>query len=438
MFKNPEFMRNLWLELSVHRLIATPVMLALVFFIILQNDGGESMAMYVAGTIFGLATIIWGAYLAYASLVGEIQHRTWDNQRMSALSPFKLVWGKLFGATSFAWYIGFPCLLVMLILPQANQNISNYVIVTNFVLGALLSQALAFVVALMSVNAKVNAPKGLSLLFLVYVGSSILLPLMFASSTDSVTWYSMDCGVRSLTVISLFVLTIWTWLSSYRVMQNVLQIKTIPWAMLSFILFLSVYLVGFTAGGDQHNNVFNVLLLTVFFAAFMAMAFVYIGAMTELRDLVGMQRFLNAWKSRNMRYALKETPYFIVLIVFSFTTVVCLSFVDVSALLIKSSHKVLQNSAFAGMGLIYFIMMLRDIGLLYYFSFGKKPQRAVWTTLAYLVLLYFIVPMLLPALRDFMLPQMITFGGSTMLGVVAALVHLLIIGGLLTYQQKSR
>jgi pimeloyl-ACP methyl ester carboxylesterase len=65
--------------------------------------------IYRAGIIvllFGVLTILWGTRLAANSILDEMADKTWDWQRLSILSPWTMTWGKLFGATAFAWYGG--------------------------------------------------------------------------------------------------------------------------------------------------------------------------------------------------------------------------------------------------------------------------------------------------------------------------------------------
>ena len=43
MINNPEFKRNILLELSVQRLIAVPVLLGLIFYVAMQNDSSGAI-----------------------------------------------------------------------------------------------------------------------------------------------------------------------------------------------------------------------------------------------------------------------------------------------------------------------------------------------------------------------------------------------------------
>ena len=76
---NPELRRNLWLELSTHRLIAMPVVLAAVFILtyafksgsLALGDAAASSAVAdVALVAYGLIVVLWGGRLAAGAVVG--------------------------------------------------------------------------------------------------------------------------------------------------------------------------------------------------------------------------------------------------------------------------------------------------------------------------------------------------------------------------------
>ncbi|MGD8642238.1 MAG: hypothetical protein PVG89_16490, partial [Gammaproteobacteria bacterium] len=114
---NPEFQRNVWLELTPHRVVSMPAVLVAVFFLVylIAGDRYPDPLRITAMTIFFLLTLLWGSRLAGEALVNEVQDRTWDQQRMSSISPWSMSWGKLFGSTVFTWYGAAICLLAYFI-----------------------------------------------------------------------------------------------------------------------------------------------------------------------------------------------------------------------------------------------------------------------------------------------------------------------------------
>ena len=103
---NPELRRNLWLEVSMHRLIAMPAVLGMGFLVVASiNDlPWQQRVSWAALTVYFVLTLYWGTRLAADAISDEVRGKTWDLQRMSALGPWYMTWGKLFGATVFAWY----------------------------------------------------------------------------------------------------------------------------------------------------------------------------------------------------------------------------------------------------------------------------------------------------------------------------------------------
>ena len=112
---NPELKRNLWLEFSLHRLVAMPAVLGLIFLgAALGTHPVSDVGVATTGLILFVGlTGVWGARRAAESVTEEFHSKTWDGQRMSAIGPWAMTWGKLAGSTSFAWYGALLCLAVV-------------------------------------------------------------------------------------------------------------------------------------------------------------------------------------------------------------------------------------------------------------------------------------------------------------------------------------
>ncbi|MES2500714.1 MAG: hypothetical protein V4570_09265 [Pseudomonadota bacterium] len=430
MMNNPEFKRNIWLELSAHRLIAVPVLLGLIFYVAMQNENSAAISYTIAKSIFIIVTILWGSQLAFSSVSDELQNRTWDNQRLSALSPFKLVWGKLLGATAFAWYIGLLCLVMMLFTSQENIETSKFQIISGLVLGAMITQALAFVSALIAAKNNVAIPRGLNLLF-IFVLVPILGRIIYISDQPTQAWYGQDFTYLGFVNVFLLIYTAWAWLASYRIMQAALQIKVKPWAMLSFVLFSAFYVLGFY----NALTIGNFASLAFVFAVLMT----YLGALTEKRDLASLRRCINPWIAKTPTKAFKDTPYFLILAVFC---LIALPFtiLDTEFSAFYSAKSLRAGQSFTIIGLMSMLLMTRDIGLLYYFSLSQKPQRAVMTTVFYLILLYVLFPLLLLKTLGFIFFPLILAPsvGQNGVPILVGLVHCLVVAGLLYRQHIDR
>src|SRR5262249_32005097 len=112
---NPELMRNLWLELSPRRLTLMFGVLALLFATAALGGGNIKSPATVAEAMFILIVILWDTRKAADAVIGEIRDRTWDGQRLSAIPAWSMVWGKLFGSTSYVWAGGAFCIAILVV-----------------------------------------------------------------------------------------------------------------------------------------------------------------------------------------------------------------------------------------------------------------------------------------------------------------------------------
>ncbi len=146
---NPEFRRNLWLELTPSRLVGMPVILGTLLYLAYLLDN-EQYAESVANTaliLFGLLAVLWGTRLASEALITEIRDHTWDSQRMSVIGPWSMTWGKLLGSTIYPWYGALLCLLVY-ITSQPSLGLSVIETVVLMVASGLLGQAIGLLSSL--------------------------------------------------------------------------------------------------------------------------------------------------------------------------------------------------------------------------------------------------------------------------------------------------
>src|SRR6185503_1882914 len=119
---NPELTRNLWIELSTRRLFLMFGVLGL-FFAAAAVGGGDFRAPKQTGEmLFYIIVVLWGTRKAAEAVIGEIRDRTWDNQRLSAINAWDMVWGKLFGATSYVWMGGLLCIAVIVVATLSEEG----------------------------------------------------------------------------------------------------------------------------------------------------------------------------------------------------------------------------------------------------------------------------------------------------------------------------
>jgi hypothetical protein len=154
MESNPEFQRNLWLELTPYRLAGMPLILGAVFYLAFVSDSYR-LAGSVASTangLFFLITMIWGTKLASETVMNEIRDHTWDGQRMSALTPWQLVWGKLFGSTVYTWYGASICLLAYYLAVPDKSTLQAGETVLALLCSGILAHAVSMLASLVVIQ----------------------------------------------------------------------------------------------------------------------------------------------------------------------------------------------------------------------------------------------------------------------------------------------
>ncbi len=147
---NPELRRNLWLELTPRRVTTMTVFLVLIFFASTLS-GNLLTPAGVAYDLYYFIVIVWGTWNAALSVVGEIRERTWDFQRLSALSAGEMTWGKLFGATALNWYGGVICLGVLFVYRATHEAFIPAIFgVLHLLVIGLFAQSTAFLASLLA------------------------------------------------------------------------------------------------------------------------------------------------------------------------------------------------------------------------------------------------------------------------------------------------
>lgn len=113
---NPEFRRQLTLELTPSRLVLMPAILLLMAVCVFMIEQQEPLLYLHQGAlvVMGLLAACVGTFTALTSINDEVNERTWDQQRMSAMGPWRMAWGKLLGGPSYAWYGALLCAAVAL------------------------------------------------------------------------------------------------------------------------------------------------------------------------------------------------------------------------------------------------------------------------------------------------------------------------------------
>lgn len=387
---NPELLKNYWLEITPHRLIATPVVIALLFVVIRVSEPDHPIEaieffFYYAAVVF--ACVI-GAYYAASNFMIEFMENTWDQQRLSPLSPWALTWGKVTGGTLFPWYGTLICLAGYLFMPVIYGAITplGERLVKSFVLVelAILLQGLSILLCLNLAN----NPDRLVRYRRNYSSSSVLVALLFAplflsAPLDGIlTWYGRDFPVVLFLPLSLFCFTVWTLLGAYRLMRQQMQFKNgqLPWLL--FIVFLMVYIPGFV---DTYNSIVHSRFMLAVVIGLLVFYMLFLSAPI---DALVIRRCINAIRRRDLATLWIFVPAWV-------TTYIVTAVVALSACLVLSYDENIfvhtpDNAALLPFALLLFA--LRDLLIAAGLSFGGRADRVAVLTVLYLAILYGVLP----------------------------------------------
>ena len=305
---NPEFRRNVWLELSPRRLITMTAVLVLAFFAAALS-GNEWLPLTTAVTLYYFIVVFWGSRNAALSVVGEIRDRTWDFQRLSALGAGEMTWGKLFGATVFNWYGGAICLVVILGYRGAHEGpIAALISLVYFVVIGLIAQSAALLSSLVAAMRRQRHTQlevfayqviGILAAFFAYDVWKIADPVgsfgAHLKPTDTIPWWGQDFDARAFLLASLALFAGWTLLGCYRAMRLELKMPNGPFVWLAFLVFMGVYVAGFDAWLPKNAsiNVRDAVALRLALAGTTFAILTYIMVLLEPKDRV-LYRWMGA------------------------------------------------------------------------------------------------------------------------------------------------
>lgn len=251
---NPELQRNLWLEAAPFRLALIAGLLLLVFM-------ATSVAPVALGTKSGVAlglywffAVLWGTRSAALSVVAEIRERTWDGQKLSAIGPWEMVWGKLFGATAANWFGALLCLPFILGRAWQDQG-AVFAIAYGVILLALgvFSQAIALLSSLMLIRRNTgNWRLDTFLCQVAGIGAALAyyslwssIPAVARSGTQSVVWWGHDFNLSTFHLVSLLLFLTWALVGCWRAMRAELRFANGPYVWLAYLAYLCIYDAGF-------------------------------------------------------------------------------------------------------------------------------------------------------------------------------------------------
>jgi hypothetical protein len=385
MILNPGFRRNLWLEWSLHRMVLVGGATGGVLTVAGVFTTGNIVAN-VALIVFLFAAVLWGAHRAGDTILDELRERTWDAQRMSAIDPWTMLWGKLFGATVMPWFAGLIALVVYYFERQGPSVADRLHVISFCVAGAILVHALSLMGALVGTHLDKFGKSTLT--SWASVGAMALLAAYFSKYLrvdDTIVWYGIVYDRFDFLTISVFVMSAWITFGAYRLMCSELAVATRPWAWIGFLIFLVVYFSGRYLSPSwpiaQSLSVVSAAgLVTCAFSS-------YLAAFALYRDPLAFRRLRTYFASGNWSRFFENLPLSIVSISLAVLFVISCSGLHFAS---YYSEHWLQHIGLSA--IVVWLLTLRDILILYWFTYSESKRRVETSTIICLAMLYWVLP----------------------------------------------
>jgi hypothetical protein len=390
---NPEFRRNLWLELTPSRMVGMPMILGILLFLsyILDDKQYAGGVANSALVLFCLLTYLWGTRLASEALISEIRDHTWDGQRMSVIGPWSMTWGKLIGSTIYPWYGALICMLVYL-TSEPSLGLSRIETAVLLVGSGLLGQSIGLLSSLQAIRKNQRYGRFQTTAFLVLgAGCAVSVLSWPYSESAGVVWYGRYFPDNRFVLTSLVVFLAWSVFGIYRLIRAELQLKSLPWAWGLFVLFLMSYFAGFPGDGNWEPGQ-SLALQRLLSAFIVALALAYGAAFCERKDPVAFRRLLQQLGHRDWGRVMETFPLWLSTLPF----VVLSCFVLVAVELATGPVEGVKGLAVPTVAMGLFL--LRDLGIMLFLNLGRVPKRADMLTILCLTLLYGVIPTILAAL----------------------------------------
>jgi hypothetical protein len=424
---NPELRRNLWLEITTHRLLAMPAVLGLAFLVLAAIDKPNAVehVSWLGMGGFGLLAMLWGSRLAANSIIDEMLDKTWDWQRLSTLGPWTMTWGKLFGSTAFAWYGGLICLAVFLVTASATTIRSPLQLGICVVLLAIMLHAATLAAALHTSRTGVPANRrsiGILLVFLLLY----IVPVVLAQAwgkKEAITWYGSEFAGLDFLLASSAVFCAWAVAGAYRAMCQSLAVRTTPWVWASFLLFVTAYSAGFAIADVEHRLAPTQALALA--GLIWGLLFTYLMLFTEPTGPLVLRRVAQKVRQQQWTRAWQEIPCWPVTWLFAVLFALALAVHGAN-----SPNPGWRQLAMAPIPTV--LLAARDAAIFLFFAAASQPRRVAGTTIVYMLLLYWILPGLLNALGLKQMAELVfPFGeGDSWAQVASALIQAGIAGWL--------
>lgn len=379
---NPEFRRNVWLEMTTHRVVGMPMVLGALFFLTWLVSGRQvteamaSAAFFISGGLL----LLWGASQAAESILSEVRGRTWENQRMSAMASWEMAWGKLLGGTVYAWYGAAICIPVYLIA-SPDEPLLRIKHVVLLLLCALFAQSMALLAGLQMLSKDRSVVRSQATLYALF-GLIVSWPLLMMGleGKEHVEWYGISLTSLDFALASGVFFGGWGMVGIYRLMRAELQVANGILVWVLFVCWLTGYLAGFM--DEVVTLKWSVTSTRLLIASLVVLSLTYLMIFVESKDPVTFSRLKRALATGDWRRIDRNLPCWLATLAMALIVCVLLA-------LTFPAERGLGSSLFF---ISLFLFALRDVAIVLWCNFSRQRKRSDMTAILYLVILYLLLP----------------------------------------------
>lgn len=436
----------------MQRLIIMPSIAIIILLLITIGVDSNNVLDVLVLTSYSAASIIlmiWGSKVAYDSIISEYNERTWDWQRMNALSSKQLLIGKLFGATVFNWYGGLICLAFWVFFSIVKGEMTLLNITVGFLSVIILSIALmcaSMIVGLLQIrkgSARNRFKSGTIVFLLVLFGFGFIGQTIMGIQTRS----SIYGQGLSLYFFENLFYAIWALIGVNQALRHELNYKNSSKLWYLFLVTAAIF-KGFILAEqfDDRRNLFFFMILAF---TIQAILYSYLLLLFESKEPLKFKFLLNKIKEKDWKYLNYKAPLWSLTFPLIFIGVIMawLSF-DLRYFITKyhlddipfvySFRNSLTKLDTLSISFSIILFVLRDFMLMFLISMTSFKKRTNGAFLLYLFLLYVLLPLLLKdsdILLSFFFPYI---GNGTLLCFLFPLLEVLLVVFMVRYHLKSK
>ena len=394
---NAELRRNLWLECTIGRMVAMPVILLVIMGIVGLMMGTAKVSQ-AAIVLCGLLVIFWGSRSAGDSVLSEVANSTWDAQRMSPLGPWSMSWAKLVGSTLYVWYGAAFCVAAFawsLGYDERLQQQGDIARMQSFLQNGIYVQSLALFISLLTKRLQDNSRRRAQLV--LAQGLAISLTVLFSERMWQpvqyrVAWYGINPDLQYFVPLMELGLTAWAMIGIYRLMRTELQLRNSPLVWFIFCTSAAIFVAGFrpvigTGLAEQLRYLAVGSMIGGYdpvFWAFVTLALITeVAALVEPKNFMRLRQFLLILRARRWHDALYLTPAWAVSLIMAVALAV---YLVADAVVIDPLRYQVGEHAFKAGFIMLFLM--RDIFIIHLMTLSGLIRRGHLAALVTLCIAY--------------------------------------------------